>query len=167
MFSRKPHSQFPYMNGSRGRYLLASGLIYLTVGLQFLPVIHGEYRARHFHWMWDLWKLEPGITVGPFWVLSGLMMCVAGFMRRPKDRFGFAAAWAAPFLTTFCYLMGFWFTRDPQAILAIAVYVFFSFMSITVSGMEGDSEREERLQWEREQEEKRRGHTEPATEGGD
>ena len=160
MFSRKPRNQWPYINGSRGRYLLTSGLIYLMVGLSFIGVTHEDYRARFFGWMWDLWKLEPGITVGPLWVLAGVMMIAGAWRRRPGDRFAFGAAWAAPSILTFFYFVGFWFTRDPQSLLAIVVYVFFSLMSVIVSGMEGDEEREERLRWQHE------AHPDNTTEGG-
>jgi hypothetical protein len=150
MFSRKPRNQWPYINGSRGRYLLASGIIYLIIGFSFLPARHGEARARFFGWMHELWNLDPGIIIGPIWLIAGLAMVVGGFLRRPRDRWSFAAAWCAPSILTFFYFVGYWYTRDPQSILAIAVYVFFSFMSAIVSGMEGDEERGERLRWERE-----------------
>lgn len=164
MFSRKPRNKWPYINGSRGRYLLASAVIYLLIGFNFLPVRHGETRGRFFGWMYELWNIHPGVIVGPLWIIAGVVMLTGGFLRRPHDKWAFAAAWMAPSVLTFFYFVGFWYTRDPQSILAIVIYVFFSFMSVIVSGMEGDEERNERLRWEQE----RRGSpaTESTTEGG-
>jgi hypothetical protein len=150
MFSRKAKDKFPFINGSRGRYLLVSAIIYLLVGASFLPVQHGDLRARFFDWMHAYFNTEPGILIGTLWLVSGLIMLFGAFQRRPHDRWAFAAAYTAPTMLMFCFVLGFWFTRTTEALVGAVVYVFFSLMSLVVSGMEGDEERTERLQHEHE-----------------
>lgn len=134
----------PRVNGSRGRFLLTCGVIYTLVGASFLPVQHGDIRARHLAWM-EVLHVEPGILVGTVWLLCGLVMLVFAFFRRPRDRWGFAAGYSAPTLLVFVFGVGFVYSHNLEALLGGVVYGFFSAMSIIVSGMEGDEERTERL----------------------
>jgi hypothetical protein len=162
MFSRKPHDQFPYINGSRGRYLLTSAVIYILMGISFIPMRHGDIRARFFGWMQEF-NIEPGV-LGWVWLVSALPVLIGAWLRRPADRWAFAAAYTAPTIMTFAYIVSFWFTRNPQALVGGATFVFFSLMSLIVAGMEGEEEREERVRHAAEKAARR--HQAPVTTDG-
>lgn len=85
-----PHR--PRLNGNRGQFLFAFGLIYLAIGLSY-ALDPGQTVTASMAWM-PQWSSVR--VCGIAWLLAGATAMVYAFTPIPRDRYGFMAlsAWS-------------------------------------------------------------------------
>ena len=128
------------VNGRRGAFQLLFAFIHFFVGISFITAPEASSRTAAIgylgHWIAPLACL---------WIASAALAIVAAFLCRPRDWFGFAALVIAPGIWGFLFLFGVLFTAGPPlGFLSTAIYWVFGACSMIVSGMQGESDRDDR-----------------------
>lgn len=127
------------VNGRRGAFLLLWALVYGI--LAWSSFMSGRIPSS-LAW---LAQYIPGEVLGIVWGVPVIFAILGAFRPRPRDAFAFAALTAAPVVWSGLYLIGFFVTREVTSIVAIALYVGIAVMVMVVSGMEGATDRADRL----------------------
>jgi len=126
------------INGRRGAFQLVSAGVYLIVGLSFLLAPASGSRSTSLRWLTEYVPLEPFAAL---WVIAAALAAVAAFRCRPRDWFGFAALVFAPAVWGALFFIGA-FTANPASFTSAAVYWLFAALSMIVSGMQGERDRD-------------------------
>lgn len=86
------HPPHPRLNGNRGQFLLAFGVIYLAIGASY-ALDPGVAVVRSMAWM-PTWSSVQ--ICGIAWLLAGATAMIHAFTPIPRDRYGFMAlaAWS-------------------------------------------------------------------------
>jgi hypothetical protein len=127
------------VNGRRGTFLLLWALVYAI--LAWSSLMSGRIPSS-LAW---LGQYVPGEVLGTVWGVPVIFAIFGAFRPRPRDAFGFAALTAAPVLWSGLYLIGFFITKEVTSVVGIALYMGIAVMVMVVSGMEGATDRADRL----------------------
>jgi len=128
------------INGRRGAFQLVNAAVYLVVGASFLLTPGAGTRQATLRWLTDYVPLEPFAAL---WVIAATLGVVSAFQCRPRDWFGFAALVFAPAVWGALFFIGAC-TGNPAAITSADVYWLFAALSMIVSGMQGERDRDTR-----------------------
>lgn len=127
------------INGRRGAFLLLWALIYALMAAAYF--LTGRFPPA-IAW---LDPFIPGEALGAVWGVPAVFALTGAFRVRPKDAYAFAALSTAPVIWSSLYILGFFVTGEFTAILGTALYVGIAAMVMVVSGMEGATDRADRL----------------------
>jgi peptidoglycan/LPS O-acetylase OafA/YrhL len=132
--------RLPHVNGRRGAFQLLFAFIHFFVGVSFITAPAASSRTAAIGYLGD-WTAP----LACLWLVSAGLAIVAAFLCRPRDWFGFAALVIAPGIWGFLFLAGVLFAGGPiLGILSTAIYWVFGACSMIVSGMQGESDRDNR-----------------------
>lgn len=128
-----------WVNGRRGAFQLLFGLVYGCLGMT---------AAASPKWNGALEWLAPFAApwcLGLLWAAAASLALIGAFLPRPKDALSFAALAGAPIFTGFLFVIGAMVGPVPAAAgYGIIVYWGLGAAVMVVSGMTGDSDRDER-----------------------
>lgn len=126
-----------WVNGRRGAFQLLFAVVYACLAL-----------ASSKRWSTSLAWLEPYAshwTLVAVWGVAAVAALVGAFLPRPKDALSFAALALAPILTGFLYAIGqLMHLSSTGSPFGLIVYWALGAAVLVVSGMTGDSDRDER-----------------------
>lgn len=125
----------PRINGRRGAFQFLFGLVYICLALAMVkgwPTSLAWMDRYASHWV-----------LVACWALPALVAFVSMFLPRPKDALSFALLAAAPIMSGFLFLIGY-FVSPSTSPYGLIVYWALGAAVMVVSGMTGDSDRDHR-----------------------
>lgn len=131
----------PHVNGRRGAFLLLWGIIFLCLGMSYF--VTGRVPPA-LKWLTE-WGMQ-GELLGILWTIPAIFALAGAFQKRPLDAYAFAALVTAPVIWTFLYIIGCFLTGEFTAVLGVIVFAGIGATFGIVAGMEGSSDRAERIQ---------------------
>lgn len=128
--------KIPRINGRRGAFQLLFGVVYGCLALAMarkFPSSLGWLESYMPHW-----------GLAAVWAVPAVAALVCAFLPRPKDALSFALLAGAPILNGFLFLMGAFLAPEVTSPYGLIVYWALGAAVMVVSGMTGDSDRDER-----------------------
>lgn len=132
----KPIHRFPRINGRRGAFQLLFGIVYGCLALAM-----SRKWPTSLEWMGEYTSHYVLVAV---WAIPAIAAFVGMFLPRPKDALSFALLTAAPLLNGSLFLIGAVIAPATASPYGTIVYWAFGAAFMVVSGMKGDSDRDER-----------------------
>lgn len=128
--------RLPRINGRRGAFQILFGLVYGCLALAMV----GRFPSS----ISFLGEYLPHWTMTVLWSIPALAALVGAFMPRPKDVLSFALMTFTPVLSGFLFVVG--AIVDPANASPYGPIVYWALGGavMVVSGMSGDSDRDER-----------------------
>lgn len=132
----KPIHRFPRINGRRGAFQLLFGIVYGCLALAM-----SRKWTTSLEWMGDYVSHYVLVAV---WAIPAIAAFVGMFLPRPKDALSFALLTAAPILNGVLFIIGAFVAPSVTSPYGLIVYWALGAAVMVVSGMTGDSDRDER-----------------------
>lgn len=124
------------INGRRGVFQLLFGLVYAC-----LAAAISRKWPTSLEWM-DAYMSH--FVLVAVWAIPAVVALVGAFLPRPKDALSFALLAAAPILSGFLFLIAALVEPERSSPYGLIVYWALGAAVMVVSGMTGDSDRDER-----------------------
>lgn len=129
------------LNGRRGAYQASYGIAYLALGVSYVFVPSSAGREASLRYITEHLPLS---TIGWLWLIAGAVAVFGSRLDRPQDKWSFMALTIAPFFWG-CFYLGAVFTgTNPHGWVLTVMYAMLSVSAMVVSGMTGDSDRDNR-----------------------
>jgi hypothetical protein len=126
----------PRINGRRGAFQLLFGIVYACLAL-----------AMSRKWPTSLEWLSAYMShyvLVAIWAVPAIVAFVCMFLPRPKDALSFQLLTAAPILSGCLFIIGAFAAPEVTSPYGVIVYWALGAAVMVVSGMTGDSDRDER-----------------------
>lgn len=126
----------PRINGRRGAFQLLFGVVYACLALAI-----SRKWPTSLEWMGEYMS---HLVLAAVWAGPAVVALVSAFLPRPKDALSFALLAGAPILSGFLFLIAFLKEPESSSPYGLIVYWALGAAVMVVSGMTGDSDRDER-----------------------
>ncbi|ALV45838.1 hypothetical protein MB46_10435 [Arthrobacter alpinus] len=139
--TKQPKSRWSIVNGRRGAFQVLFATVYTLVSVSYLLVPPSPGRSSALSWL-------PGAHVhylGFIWAVVAVVGFVGATLPRPRDRFSFIGLTLAPTIWGFLYLIGWMLGTSKTGWVTTCLYWAIAGAVMVVSGMQGPSDRDERM----------------------
>lgn len=129
------------VNGRRGAFQALFAVSYLAIGFSYVFIPSSPGRLQALSWLPDFVPLN---LLGILWILAGSLGAWGSSRPRPSDEWSFIALTLAPTVWGFLYFGAVVFGTYAQGWVTTILYWCIAGAVMVVSGMTGDSDRDER-----------------------